>query len=68
MTDTWEGAQWALATYFACVTFVNTFVAPYLKMRLGQWNGWPDFAGWWIGEVGTRAALAAVLYWGGFWT
>jgi hypothetical protein len=68
MTETWEGAQWVLATGFVVATMFQTFIAPVIRKQIGKWKGWFDFIGWWIAAIGGRLVIVAILYWGGFWT
>jgi hypothetical protein len=68
MTETWEGAQWVLATYLAMQVLMFTFASPALRMHIGQWKGWPDFIGWWLSKMISISCLVAILAWGGFWT
>lgn len=64
----WQGAQWVLAT----IMVMMTVCPPVIRWALMQRDParpattWPKYWGMWTGDLITRAALVAILIWGGF--
>ncbi|MBP1179987.1 hypothetical protein JOE48_001951 [Methylobacterium sp. PvR107] len=63
MTAHWGGAQWVLATVLMLATLAPIAVrAAGLSRKSSR-----EWGGWYAGQLLGRAALIAVLAWGGFW-
>lgn len=66
MTDAWGGAQWVLVTFWV-ITFSIRLAAAVYAVKVRRFSVENDGA-----DIVRRAAdigcLAAVLWWGGFWS
>jgi hypothetical protein len=68
MTADWQGAQWVLATFL----LGSVVLPPVIRYGLilndyTPKTDWRTYLGSRVGDFLVKAALVAILFWGGFW-